>query len=185
MFRTAELGRKVSRRDFERQEPVLRQELLQIQQDLREDGSFPVIPVFAGVDGAGKGETVNLLNAWTAPRWIVTRAYAEINGFEEQLIEHGRVLRTFWSHITKEEQLARLRAREKTPYKRWKLTEEDWRSREGWNDYGAAVNDMVEQTGTKKAPWVLVEGNDKRFARDKVITTVCEAMARVLGDGND
>ncbi|NOZ94710.1 MAG: polyphosphate:AMP phosphotransferase [Acidobacteria bacterium] len=113
------------------------------------------------------------------------RAYAEINDFEEQLIEHGTVLRKFWLHITKEEQLARFQAREKTPYKRWKLTEEDWRNRERWDDYAAAVNDMVEQTSTKKAPWVLVEGNDKRFARVKVITTVCEAMARVLGDGND
>ncbi len=113
------------------------------------------------------------------------RAYAEINDFEEQLIEHGTVLRKFWLHITKEEQLARFQAREKTPYKRWKLTDEDWRNRERWDDYAAAVNDMVEQTSTKKAPWVLVEGNDKRFARVKVATTVCEAMARALGDGDD
>ena len=118
----------------------------------------------------------------TGEEW--RRAYAEINDFEEQLIEHGTVLRKFWLHITKDEQLARFRAREKTPYKRWKLTDEDWRNREKWDDYAAAVNDMVEQTSTHEAPWVLVEGNDKRYARVKVLTTVCEAMARALGDGD-
>ncbi len=93
MFRTAELGRKVSKRDFERQEPVLRQELLEIQQELREDGSFPVILVFAGVDGAGKGETVNLLNAWMDPRWIVTRAYGEPSDEERERPEFWRYWR--------------------------------------------------------------------------------------------
>jgi len=108
------------------------------------------------------------------------RAYAEINDFEKQLIEHGTVLSKFWIHITQEEQLERFRAREVTPHKRWKLTEEDWRNREKWNDYELAVNDMVQYTSTSLAPWTLVEGNDKRFARVKTIETVCERLEAAL-----
>jgi polyphosphate kinase 2 (PPK2 family) len=108
------------------------------------------------------------------------RAYAEINDFEEQLVEHGIVLVKYWLHITSEEQLARFRAREETPHKRWKLTDEDWRNREKWVDYERAVNDMVQHTSTLNAPWTLVEGNDKRFARVKVIRTLCEQLEKAL-----
>jgi polyphosphate:AMP phosphotransferase len=108
------------------------------------------------------------------------RAYTEINDFEEQLTDHGIILLKYWVHITKDEQLARFHAREQTPYKRWKLTDEDWRNREKWDDYGQAVNDIVEHTSTHSAPWVLVEGNDKLYARIKVIRTLCERMEEVL-----
>jgi len=108
------------------------------------------------------------------------RAYAEINDFEEQLTDHGVILLKYWVHITKDEQLERFHAREQTPYKRWKLTDEDWRNREKWDDYGLAVNDIVEHTSTNTAPWVLVEGNDKLFARIKVISTLCERMEAML-----
>jgi polyphosphate kinase 2 (PPK2 family) len=108
------------------------------------------------------------------------RAFAEINEFEEQLTDHGILLLKFWEHITKDEQLARFRAREETPHKRWKLTEEDWRNREKWEDYELAVNDVVEHTSTHTAPWVLVEGNDKRFARIKVINTFCDRLEAML-----
>ncbi|MCG8357386.1 MAG: polyphosphate:AMP phosphotransferase [Kiloniellales bacterium] len=108
------------------------------------------------------------------------RAYAEINDFEEQLTVHGIVLSKFWLHITPEEQLARFKAREEIPYKRWKLTEEDWRNREKWGLYEQAVNDMIERTSTAHAPWTLVEGNDKRFARIKVLQTVCERLEAAL-----
>jgi polyphosphate kinase 2 (PPK2 family) len=110
----------------------------------------------------------------TEAQW--RRAYAEINDFEEQLIEHGIVLLKYWIHITKQEQLARFQAREQTPHKRWKLTEEDWRNRERWDDYALAVNDMVEHTSTRQSPWVLVEGNNKLFSRIKVIKTLCEKL---------
>ena len=110
------------------------------------------------------------------------RAYAEINDFEEQLTDHGVVMLKYWVHIDKDEQLARFQAREETPHKRWKLTDEDWRNREKWDDYALAVNDMVEHTSTNKAPWILVEGNDKRFARIKVIRTLCERMEALLGE---
>ena len=108
------------------------------------------------------------------------RAFAEINEFEEQMTEHGILLLKYWVHITKEEQLERFTAREQTPHKRWKLTEEDWRNREKWDDYERAVNDIVEHTSTHTAPWVLVEGNDKRFSRIKVITTFCDRLEAML-----
>jgi polyphosphate:AMP phosphotransferase len=109
------------------------------------------------------------------------RAYAEINRFEQQLTDHGIVLVKFWMHITKEEQLARFQEREQTPWKRWKLTEEDWRNRERWEDYEIAVHDMVERTSTSRSPWTLVEGNDKPFARIKVIESVCKAIEAQVG----
>lgn len=109
------------------------------------------------------------------------RAYAEINDFEAQLVDHGIVLLKFWIHVDSDEQLARFKARELIKYKRWKLTEEDWRNREKWDDYEEAVHDMVQYTSTQLAPWHLIEGNDKRFARLKVLRTVCEKMESVLG----
>ena len=108
------------------------------------------------------------------------RAYAEINDFEGQLVEHGIVLLKYWLHITSEEQLTRFQAREETPHKRWKLTNEDWRNREKWDDYDRAVNDMVQHTSTLHAPWTLVEGNDKRFARIKVLRTLCGQLDSAL-----
>ena len=108
------------------------------------------------------------------------RAFAEINEFEEQLTDHGILLLKYWVHISKDEQLERFKAREQTPHKRWKLTEEDWRNREKWDDYESAVNDIVEHTSTHTAPWVLVEGNDKRFSRIKVISTFCDRLEAML-----
>ncbi len=108
------------------------------------------------------------------------RSYTEINDFEERLAEHGIFLFKFWLHITPEEQLARFKAREEIPYKRWKLTEEDWRNREKWDLYEDAVNDMIERTSTAHAPWTLVEGNDKRFARIRVLKMVCDTLGDAL-----
>ena len=108
------------------------------------------------------------------------RSYGEINDFEAQLIENRTVLVKFWIHITKDEQLKRFKAREKTPYKRWKLTDEDWQNREKWDAYEQAVNDMVQYTSTADAPWTFVEGNDKRYARLKVITTYCDRLEAAL-----
>ncbi len=113
------------------------------------------------------------------------RSFGEINDFEEQLIEHGIVLLKYWIHISKDEQLARFKLREKTPHKRWKLTDEDWRNRDKWNDYEQAVDDMVQYTSTSAAPWTLVEGNDKRFARVKVVETYCDRLASALGESED
>ena len=104
------------------------------------------------------------------------RAYAEINDFERLLINHGVLLMKFWVHITKDEQQARFEARQQTPYKRWKMSEEDWRNREKWTAYEIAVNTMIGRTSTRIAPWMLVEGNDKRYARIKVLRAVCENL---------
>jgi polyphosphate:AMP phosphotransferase len=108
------------------------------------------------------------------------RAYGEINEFEEQLVEHGIVLQKFWLHIDRDEQLARFQAREKTAYKKYKITEEDYRNRERWDDYERAVNDMVARTSTELAPWTLVAANDKRHARLKVLATYVDALAASL-----
>ncbi len=112
------------------------------------------------------------------------RAYAEINDFEAQLAERGIVLCKFWLHITSEEQLRRFKEREQIAYKAWKLTDEDWRNRERWADYEMAVNDMVERTSTRQAPWTLIEANDKRYARVEVLRTLCERLESALGGGD-
>lgn len=110
--------------------------------------------------------------------WI--RAYREINEFEEELTDHGIVLVKFWVHIDKDEQLARFKAREQTSFKQHKLTDEDWRNREKWDDYAYAVNDMVERTSTEFAPWNLIEGNDKRWARVRALQILCERLEKAL-----
>jgi len=110
--------------------------------------------------------------------WV--RAYREINEFEEELTEHGIVLVKFWVHIDKDEQLARFKAREETSFKQHKLTEEDWRNREKWDDYAHAVNDMVERTSTEFAPWNLIEGNDKRWARVQALRILCDRLEKAL-----
>jgi polyphosphate:AMP phosphotransferase len=104
------------------------------------------------------------------------RAYAEINDFEAQLCEHGMLVQKFWLHIDPDEQLARFKAREKTPYKKYKITDEDYRNREKWDDYCSAVNEMVTRTSTGLARWYLVPANDKRWARIEVLRTVCDGL---------
>ncbi|MBF0560531.1 MAG: polyphosphate:AMP phosphotransferase [Alphaproteobacteria bacterium] len=108
------------------------------------------------------------------------RAYAEINDFEDQLVQHGTVVVKYWLHITEDEQEQRFKHRQEIAYKRWKLTEEDWRNRGRWNDYEQAVNDMVEHTSTHVAPWHLIEANDKNYARLTAIKVLCKQLERVL-----
>lgn len=109
------------------------------------------------------------------------RAYNEINDFEHQITDRGMLLMKFWLHISKEEQLNRFHQRAESAYKHWKLTDEDWRNRERWDDYEVAGHDMVQYTSTKTAPWILVEGEDKHFARLKVIGSLCEHLEEHLG----
>jgi polyphosphate kinase 2 (PPK2 family) len=106
--------------------------------------------------------------------WL--RAYSEINDFEEQLTDAGVVLVKFWMAIDQQTQLERFQEREKTAFKRFKITGDDWRNREKWTHYIDAVNDMVDRTSTEIAPWTLIEANDKRFARVKVLRTINEAL---------
>jgi polyphosphate kinase 2 (PPK2 family) len=111
-----------------------------------------------------------------------TRAYEEINDFEEQITDHGWPVLKFWLHIDPDEQLRRFEAREHTAYKKHKITEEDYRNRERWADYTAAVNEMVTRTSTEIAPWHLVAANDKRHARIEVIKTVCKRLEQALDE---
>lgn len=108
------------------------------------------------------------------------RAYAEINEFEEELAEAGNIIVKLWLAISADEQLRRFKDRETTPYKQYKITEEDWRNRAKWEAYEAAACDMIERTSTEYAPWVLVEANDKRWARVKVVETVRDRLGDEL-----
>lgn len=108
------------------------------------------------------------------------RSYSEIVDFEEALNGHGTLLVKYWLHIDQEEQLKRFREREKISYKQYKITEEDYRNRERWDDYNMAVNEMVIRTSTEKNPWVMVEANDKKYARIKVIKLYCEYLEKML-----
>ena len=108
------------------------------------------------------------------------RAYSEINAFERQLFEDGVVFVKYWLHIDSDEQLKRFQGREATPWKQFKITDEDYRNREKIKQYMVAVNDMVERTSTDFAPWTLIEANDKLFGRLKVMRTLCERLETAL-----
>jgi polyphosphate kinase 2 (PPK2 family) len=110
----------------------------------------------------------------TKAEW--SRAYGEIDNFEKALCDDGMILVKFWMHISDEEQLKRFKAREKDPLKAWKLTEDDWRNRSKRAEYEPAIEEMVERTSTKDAPWHLVEAESKRYARVKVVETVVAAI---------
>jgi polyphosphate:AMP phosphotransferase len=108
------------------------------------------------------------------------RAYAEINDFEEQLAQSGVVLCKFWLQVSKEVQLARFNERKETGFKRYKITDEDWRNREKWDVYEQATCDMIDQCSTEIAPWTLVSANDKYAARVKVLQTLCDRLSAAL-----
>jgi polyphosphate:AMP phosphotransferase len=108
------------------------------------------------------------------------RAYSEINDFEQQLTDHNIVLVKFWLAISKEEQYRRFKERENIAFKRFKITDEDWRNRKKWNDYEVAVSEMVDRTSTANAAWTLVEANNKYHARIKVLKTLVQAIEKGL-----
>jgi AMP-polyphosphate phosphotransferase len=113
------------------------------------------------------------------PDW--QRAYEEIVAFEEQLTDFGTILLKFYLSISPEEQLRRFRERQVTPYKQYKITEDDWRNREKWQAYEAAACDMIDRTSTQRAPWVVVAADDKNHARIEVLETICKTLEKVLG----
>ena len=108
------------------------------------------------------------------------RSYDEIKSFERALADEGTVMIKFWMHISDDEQLKRFDARKNDPLKRWKLTDEDWRNREKRKDYENAVVEMIEHTDTSFAPWTVVEAEDKRYGRVKVLETVCARMESAM-----
>lgn len=104
------------------------------------------------------------------------RAYSEINAFEEQLSDAGIIVQKFWLAISPEEQLRRFKSRERTPYKQYKITDEDWRNRSRWDAYEAAACDAFERTRTECAPWTLIEADDKPWARVRVLEAVVQRL---------
>lgn len=109
------------------------------------------------------------------------RAYKEINDMERDLYQAGAIVLKFWMQIDKDEQERRFKERQQNPEKQWKITDEDWRNREKWAQYEEAVSEMLIRTSTEYAPWIVVEGNDKYYARIKVLETVVNAIEGRLG----
>lgn len=105
----------------------------------------------------------------TRDQW--DRGYDEIVQFERGLVLEGTILVKFWLHISAEEQLARFESRRDNPLKSWKLTPDDWHNRSKRSEYESAIDAMLDRTDHPLAPWDLVEGEDKRFARVKVLET--------------
>jgi polyphosphate:AMP phosphotransferase len=108
------------------------------------------------------------------------RGYTEINEFEEEMHERGTEVIKFWLQISPEEQMRRFKEREATGFKRYKITDEDWRNREKWPQYVEAVTDMIDRTSTEHAPWTLVEAEDKYYARIKVLKTIVQRLEEIL-----
>lgn len=110
------------------------------------------------------------------------RAYREMNEMEAELAHAGSIVIKFWLHIDKDEQERRFKERQENPEKQWKITEEDWRNRAKWDEYEKAVDEMLVRTSTIYAPWVVVEGNNKYYARIKVLQTVVDAIEKRLSE---
>lgn len=151
-----------------------RQYLWRFWQNLPKDGHITIF------DRTWYGRVmVERVEGFAAPEeW--QRAYREINEFEYELHKWGAIILKFWLHISKEEQLRRFEDRQNTPSKQWKITDEDWRNREKWDAYEVAVNDMLRLTSTDFAPWTIVESEDKKVARIKVLETVIAAIEERL-----
>lgn len=108
------------------------------------------------------------------------RAYREICEMEEHIIHFGAILVKFWLHISPETQLQRFQEREEIAYKQWKITPDDWRNRQKWDAYKTAVEEMLFRTSTPRAPWTIIEAEDKLFTRIKAIDTVIAAIENKL-----
>jgi polyphosphate:AMP phosphotransferase len=108
------------------------------------------------------------------------RAYREINEFEELLTQAGVIVLKFWLQIDKDTQLNRFNSRLFDPEKKWKITAEDWRNRSRWEDYKIAAEEMLQKTSTTNARWIVVESNDKRYSRIKVLKTTTEVLENRL-----
>src|SRR5829696_2292558 len=140
---------------------------------------WPKLPGWGGMavfDRSWYGRVlVERVEGFAAPEeW--RRAYDEINAFERSLADEGMILVKLWLHISADEQLKRFRSREGDPLKAWKLTVDDWRNREKRDAYAGAVEEMLARCDQPYAPWTLVEGDSKRYARVKVVRTVIDAI---------
>ena len=237
MFESAELGHKIDKETYDREMPKLREALLNTQYDLWERKRFPVIIVVGGVDGAGKSETVNLLNEWMDPRHIITHAFPEpsdeererpymwrfwralpprgkigilfgawqtapivervlgqskaakldqsieeIIRFEKMLTDEGALILKFWFHLSKQQQKKRLRALEKDPKMRWRVTETDWERFKSYDRFRKVSEYFLRQTSAPEAPWIVVEGLDHRYRSLTVGKLLLQAMRERLDE---
>jgi polyphosphate:AMP phosphotransferase len=235
MFETAELGRRVPKQAFDEAVPALRVELVDLQQRLR-SADFPVLVLFSGVNGAGKGETINLLNEWMDPRWIESSAYqppsdeererprfwrywrdvpakgrlglflsawysrpfldhvygestvaeydAQLNecaSFERVLADDGALILKFWMHLGRSQQKRRLKALEKDPLQRWRITEVDWKHWRMYDRFVEVAEHTIRATSIPQAPWKIVEGMDSNYRALTVATTIRDAVSARLG----
>ena len=108
------------------------------------------------------------------------RAYGEINAMEQDLVNAGAIVLKFWMQIDKDEQERRFKERMENPEKQWKITDEDWRNREKWDEYEVAVNEMLQKTNTEYAPWHILESVDKKYARIKALKIVIEEIKKYV-----
>ena len=237
MFESANLSHKVSKLVYRREEPKLRAALLNAQYNLFENGRFPVLILIAGVEGAGKGETVNLLNEWMDPRHIHAHAFpapsdeererpamwrfwralppkgkigvffgawhslpivgrvqgvigegefsrhiAEILHFEKMLSDEGVLLLKFWFHLSKEQQKKRLKALEKDPRTRWRVTDIEWKYFKIYNKFVKVCEPFLRKTSTGEAPWIVVAGADPRYRALTVGRHLLAAMRERLDE---
>ena len=144
---------------------------------------WPVLPGWGGMavlDRTWYGRVLVERVEGFAPEEAWRRAYDEIADLETSLAAEGTIVVKFWMHLSPEEQLRRFESRAADPYKAWKLTDEDWRNRDKRAEYEAAVEEMLERTDIPEAPWTVVAGEDKRFARVQVVRTVCAAVEKSL-----
>ena len=218
MFESAELGHKIDKKTWDKEVPALREALLDAQYELKEKKNASVLVLIAGVEGAGKGETVNLLNEWMDPRHIQTKAFGqrsqeelerphmwrywnhlppkgqigiffgswytwpivtrtvgkigsadlersidEIRHFERMLAQEGVLLVKFWFHLSKKAQEKRLKALEKNPETRWRVTDQEWKFFKQYDKFYKVSDRVLRETSTGEAPWIVVEGSDERY----------------------
>ena len=124
---------------------------------------------------------VEKIEGFTSPERCA-QAYTEINEFERELTDSGAVVLKFWLQIDKDEQLKRFNERQNTPEKQWKITDEDWRNREKWDQYEVCVNEMLHRTSTVNAPWYVIEADDKLYARLKTMDIIIDTVNKRLKD---
>ncbi|EHR69857.1 polyphosphate:AMP phosphotransferase [Burkholderiales bacterium JOSHI_001] len=237
MFESANLTHTVPKAAFQREQAALRAALLNAQYDLNLDGRFPVLILIAGVEGAGKGETVNLLNEWMDPRHIRTTAFGapsdeelerppawrfwralppkgrigiffgawhtlpivqrvmgqidegefasaigDIQRLEKMLCDEGVLLLKYWFHISKDQQRKRLKALEKDPQTRWRVTDTDWSYFKLYDRFVSVCEPFVRQTSTAQAPWIVVPGVDPNFRALSVGRHLLAALRARLDD---
>jgi polyphosphate:AMP phosphotransferase len=237
MFESAELGHKIDKASYAQEVPILREALLDVQMELFQSSKFQVIILIGGVDGAGRGETVNLLNAWLDPRYIQSHGMGDPSDeemerpmmwrfwralppkgtigiflgswytwpilnrvagvtktadldqslerarrLEKMLTDEGALVLKFWLHLSKEKQEKRLKSLEKDPKTRWRVTERDWVHFKRYAKFRTVTESVIRHTSTAEAPWFIVEGEDPRYRGLTIGKMVHAAIRKRLDD---